>query len=114
VDVRRGGVELGGGTPHRDPEGQRRHAAHSPHAVRPHRRVGAPGQGGPQTVAPIEEIQLYVRDATGHRTNVTFQELVDKTMGLPVPRADLHIGRGSDGELFLTSRQDGTVRMLVP
>jgi hypothetical protein len=70
--------------------------------------------GIPQTVAPVEEIQLYVRDAAGNRANVTFQELVDRTLGQPVPRADLHIGRSGDGELFLTSRQDGTVRMLVP
>ena len=69
--------------------------------------------GIPQTVAPVEEIQLYVRDAAGNRANVTFQELVDRTMGQPVPRADLHIGRSSDGELFITSRQDGTIRMLV-
>ena len=70
--------------------------------------------GIPQTVAPVEEIQLYVRDAAGNRANVTFQELVDRTLGQPVPRADLHIGRSNDGELFITSRQDGTVRMLVP
>jgi len=70
--------------------------------------------GVPQTVAPIEEIQLYVRDANGTKTNVTFQELVNKTMGAMLPRADLHIGRSRDGELFITSRQDGMIRMLVP
>jgi hypothetical protein len=70
--------------------------------------------GVPQTVAPIEEIQLYLRDAAGNRTNVTFQELVNKTMGATISRADLHIGRGLDGELFVTSRQDGWIRMLVP
>jgi len=26
----------------------------------------------------------------------------------------LHISRSRDGELFLTSRQDGMIRMLVP
>jgi hypothetical protein len=31
-----------------------------------------------------------------------------------VTRADLHISRSRDGELFLTSRQDGMIRMLVP
>ena len=31
--------------------------------------------GIPQTVAPIEEIQLYVRDASGSRMDVTLQEL---------------------------------------
>jgi hypothetical protein len=70
--------------------------------------------GVPRTVAPIEEVQLFVRDAGGTRTNVSFQELVDKTMGTKLTRADLHIGVGRDGELFLTSRQDGWVRMLVP
>ena len=69
--------------------------------------------GIPQTVAPVEEIQLYVRDAAGARVNVTLPELIERTMGQPVPRADLHIGRSRDGELFITSRQDGTIRMLV-
>ena len=71
--------------------------------------------GIPQTVAPIEEVQLYVRDGSGNRTNVSFKELVDKTLGVTnLTRADLHIGRSRDGELFLTSRQDGMVRQLVP
>ena len=64
-------------------------------------------------MAPIEEIQLYTRDANGTRTNVTLQELIDKTMGAKISRADLHIGRSRDGELFITSRQDGMIRMLV-
>ena len=70
--------------------------------------------GIPQTVAPVEEIQLYVRNASGGRTYVSFRELVEKTMGATMARADLHISRSRDGELFLTSRQDGTIRMLVP
>jgi hypothetical protein len=70
--------------------------------------------GIPQTVAAIEEIQLYVRDANGKRTNVSFQDLVDKTMGAKITRADLHISITKDGELLLTSRQDGMIRMLVP
>jgi hypothetical protein len=70
--------------------------------------------GIPQTVAPIEEVQLYTRDAAGKRVDVTLQELINKTMGAPAPRADLHIGRSRDGELFVTSRQDGMIRMLVP
>ena len=37
--------------------------------------------GIPQTVAPIEEIQLYVRDASGNRMGVSMRELVDRTMG---------------------------------
>ncbi len=70
--------------------------------------------GIPQTVAPVEEIQLVVRDARGNRTYVSFRELVEKAMGATMPRADLHISRSRDGELFLTSRQDGMIRMLVP
>jgi hypothetical protein len=70
--------------------------------------------GIPQTVAPIEEIQLYVRDPSGKRVNVSFRELVDKTLGTSAGRADLHISRSKDGEIFLHSRQDGMIRMLVP
>ena len=70
--------------------------------------------GIPQTVAPIEEIQLYTRDASGMRTNVSLQDLVNRAMGGPVTRADMHIARSRDGELFVTSRQDGWIRMLVP
>jgi hypothetical protein len=70
--------------------------------------------GVPQTIAPVEEVQLYTRDASGSRTYVTFRELAEATMGATLPRADLHISRSRDGELFLTSRQDGMIRMLVP
>lgn len=70
--------------------------------------------GIPRTVAPVEEVQLYVRDASGKRVDVSFRDLIDKAMGKPAPRADLHISRSRDGELFLTSRQDGMIRMLVP
>ena len=65
-------------------------------------------------VAPVEEIQLYVRGPNGNRTYVSFRELVEATNGATAPRADLHISRSRDGELFLTSRQDGMIRMLVP
>jgi hypothetical protein len=70
--------------------------------------------GVPQTVAPIEEIQLYVRGANGNRVYVTLRDLVERTMGSSMTRADLHISRSRDGELFITSRQDGVIRMLVP
>ena len=70
--------------------------------------------GIPRTVAPVEEIQLYIRDASGQRVDVSFMDLIAKTMGQTAPRADLHISRSRDGELFLTSRQDGMIRMLVP
>jgi hypothetical protein len=70
--------------------------------------------GIPQTVAAIQEIQLFVRDASGNRIGVSMRELVDQTMGATISRVDLHIGRTGDGELLLTSRQDGTIRMLVP
>ena len=70
--------------------------------------------GIPQTVASIEEVQLYVRDASGNRMGVSMRELVDRLMGGSISRADLHISRTGDGELLLTSRQDGTIRTLVP
>jgi hypothetical protein len=69
--------------------------------------------GIPQTVAPIEEIQLYVLDASGGRKDVSLQQLIDQTMGSSISRADLHISRTRDGELLITSRQDGMIRMLV-
>jgi hypothetical protein len=70
--------------------------------------------GVPETVAPIEEVQLYVRDARGNRTYVTFRELIEAANGTTASRADLHLSRTADGELLLTSRQDGAIRMLVP
>jgi hypothetical protein len=70
--------------------------------------------GIPQTVAAIEEVQLYIRDAGGQRVDVTFHGLVNQTMGATISRADLHISRTADGELLLTSRQDGMIRILVP
>jgi hypothetical protein len=69
--------------------------------------------GIPGTVAAVEEIQLVVRDAGGQPVGVSMRELVDRTMGGTVSRVDLHIGRTADGELLLTSRQDGTIRLLV-
>src|SRR5439155_10323558 len=57
--------------------------------------------GIPQTVAPVEEIQLYVRDGgTGKHTYVTFRELIEATNGATAARADLHISRSREGELF--------------
>ena len=69
---------------------------------------------GIRTVAPIEEVQLYERDASGNRVNVSLQELIDRKMGSKIARADLFISQTRDGELLITSRQDGTIRMLVP
>jgi hypothetical protein len=68
--------------------------------------------GIPQTVAAIEEIQLYVRDAAGSPMGVSMRELVDRAMGGSISRVDLHIARTGDGELLLTSRQDGMIRAL--
>ena len=74
----------------------------------------AADDGIPGTVAAIEEIQLFVRDADGSRRDVSFGELVEETRGEPVSRADLHLGQSRDGEIFVTSRQDGMIRVLVP
>jgi len=70
--------------------------------------------GVPETVAPVEEVQLYVRDANGNLTYMTFRELIEAKNGTTATRADLHFSRTLDGELLLTSRQDGMIRMLVP
>jgi hypothetical protein len=70
--------------------------------------------GIPRTVAPIEEVQLVVREPSGSTRNVTLKELAERTMGgASLPRADLHMGVARNGEIFLTSRQDGMIRMLV-
>ena len=74
----------------------------------------AADDGVPETVAPIEEIQLYVRGANDQRIYTSFRELVEGMMGTSLARTDLHLSRSADGEIFLTSRQDGTIRMLVP
>jgi hypothetical protein len=73
----------------------------------------AADDGIPRTVAPIEEVQLYVRNSSGDRVYVSFRELVEVANGATASRADMHISSG-DGELFITSRQDGMIRMLVP
>jgi hypothetical protein len=70
--------------------------------------------GVPATVAPIEEIQLYVRSGEADRVYVSLRELIEQARGATMTRADLHLGISRDGELFVTSRQDGVVRFLVP
>ena len=55
-----------------------------------------------------------MRDASGKREDVSFRDLVNKTLGSNPGRADLHISRTKDGELLIHSRQDGMIRMLVP
>ena len=75
--------------------------------------VKAADDGVPETVAPIEEIQLYVRGPSGQRIYTSFRELVEGTLGTSLSRTDLHLGQGRDGEIFITSRQDGMIRQLV-
>jgi hypothetical protein len=74
----------------------------------------AADDGIPATTAPVEEVQLYYRDAAGNRVYTSFRDLVERTQGIGLARSDLHISRTGDGELLLTSRQDGMIRMLVP
>jgi hypothetical protein len=76
--------------------------------------IKAADDGVPRTVAPIEEIQLYVLGSDGDRVYVTLRDLVERANGASASRADLHLSRSGDGELFVTSRQDGIIRMLVP
>ena len=59
-------------------------------------------------------MQLYVRDAGGTRMDVSLQELINRKMDSKIARADLFISQTRDGELLITSRQDGMIRMLVP
>jgi hypothetical protein len=74
----------------------------------------AADDGVPRTVAPVEEIQLYTLDASGNRVFVSFRELIERTNGAQALRADMHLSRTRDGEIFVTSRQDGMIRTLVP
>jgi hypothetical protein len=76
--------------------------------------IKAADDGIPGTVAPVEEIQLYVIGTGGNRVYVTLRDLVERTNGAAASRADLHLSRSGDGEIFVTSRQDGTIRQLVP
>jgi len=69
--------------------------------------------GIPETTAPVEEIQLYVKGPNGVKQYVTVRDLIEKTNGAAATRADLHLGRSRDGEIFVTSRQDGMIRMLA-
>ncbi len=73
----------------------------------------AADDGIPSTVAPIEEVQLFTRDARGTPIYTSMRELIERTLGETVARADLMLSQGRDGELYLTSRQDGMIRKLV-
>jgi len=55
-----------------------------------------------------------VRSEDGEREYVTFRELIERTIGAQAERADMHLSVSADGEIFVTSRQDGMIRMLVP
>ena len=74
----------------------------------------AADDGIPRTVAPVEEIQLYVQGANDRRVYVSFRELIERANGATAPRADMHLSQSGDGEIFVTSRMDGVIRMLVP
>lgn len=74
----------------------------------------AADDGIPETTAPVEEVQLYTRDASGNRTYVSFRELIEASLGATVVRADMQISQSVSGEIYITSRQDGTIRMLGP
>jgi hypothetical protein len=73
----------------------------------------AADDGIPSTVAAISEIQLFVRDENGERRDVTLWELIEERLGRSITRADMHLSRTRDGEILVTTRQDGTIRMLV-
>lgn len=73
----------------------------------------AADDGIPRTVAPIEEIQLYVLNSAGDRDYVSLRDLIERANGATAARADLHLSRGNDGEILVTSRMDGTIRMFA-
>ena len=73
----------------------------------------AADDGIPSTVAPIEEVQLFMRDARRRPVYMSMRELIERTLGESVSRADLMLSQGRDGEIYLTSRQDGMIRKLV-
>jgi len=70
--------------------------------------------GIPNTVAPVEEVQLYKLGPDGRRLYFSFRELIEATNGAYAERADMHLSANAQGEIFVTSRQDGMIRMLVP
>ena len=74
----------------------------------------AADDGIPETVAAIEEIQLYVVRENGKRVYVAFRDLIERANGATAARADMHLSRSRDGEILITSRQDGWIRMFVP
>ncbi len=75
--------------------------------------IKAADDGVPRTVAPVEEIQLYVRNENGDRIFVSLRDLIERTNGSTAARADMHLSRSRDGEILVTSRQDGMIRMLA-
>jgi redox-regulated HSP33 family molecular chaperone len=38
---------------------------------------------------------------------------VEEALGTTITRVDLQVSQSRDGEIFITSRQDGIIRMLV-
>ena len=73
----------------------------------------AADDGIPRTVAAIEEVQLFVREPDGSTRDVTLRQLAERLMGERLVRVDLQISVARDGELYLTTRQDGMIRTLT-
>jgi hypothetical protein len=63
----------------------------------------------PSTTASIEEIQLFTTDTQGNETDV---DLRSDLLGGSVP--DLRFGLAADGEIYLTTKADGRLRILGP
>jgi len=76
--------------------------------------IKAADDGVPSTTAAIEEILLFQPGPDGRRDLVTFPELIERANRAVPSRADMHLSQSRDGEIFVTSRQDGWIRMLVP
>ena len=62
----------------------------------------------------MTHMQVKARRAELANLDTSFKQMVEKSKGETLTRADLHLSISRNGELLLTSRQDGMIRMLVP
>jgi hypothetical protein len=69
----------------------------------------AADDGSPATTAQVYELTLVYQGA-----ETTLLDLVRDTLGLNVNRVDMRFGTDAEGEIYITTKQDGFVRRLVP
>ena len=78
-----------------------------------HRRLPGPLRSGDHHAFPCPDGSGQER-CSQRGQGIQLHEVIEATNGATSTRADLHLSRSRDGELFITSRQDGMIRMLVP